>query len=145
MRHPLVGLMIKIRRIILTLPIESFILSKHRDEMKYLIALIICSLSVLTVSAQQETVEKPEPVATVKPAYPASAFAHRVNGHVIVSYDVNNEGDVVNARVVSAEPAGIFDEEALRAIRKWKFTPHKPWQGLTKDFSFMINMKSSVE
>jgi len=113
--------------------------------MKYLIALIICCLSVLTASAQQETVEKPEPVSIVKPAYPASAFAHRLNGHVVVSYDVNNDGDVVNARVASSEPAGIFDEEALGAIRKWKFTPHKPCQGLTKDFVFNINTKSSVE
>lgn len=113
--------------------------------MKYLIALIICCLSVFTASAQQETNEKPEPVSTVKPAYPASAFAHRVNGHVVVSFDVNNEGDVVNARVLSAEPAGIFDEEALGAIRQWKFTPHKPWQALTRDFTFSINMKSSVE
>lgn len=112
--------------------------------MKYLIALIICCLSV-TASAQQETVEIPEPISTVNPAYPASAFAHRVRGHVVVSYDVNNDGDVVNARVASSEPVGIFDEEALRAIRKWKFTPHKPWQGLTKDFTFSINMKSSNE
>ncbi|UDQ81052.1 TonB family protein [Erwinia rhapontici] len=113
--------------------------------MKYLIALIICCLSVLTASAQQETAEKPEPVLTVKPAYPARAFAHRLNGHVVVSYDVNNDGDVINARVASSEPAGIFDEEALGAIRKWKFTPHKPCQGLTKDFVFNINTKSSVE
>lgn len=113
--------------------------------MKYFIALIICCLSVLTASAQPDTAEKPEPVSIVKPAYPARAFAHRVYGHVVVSYDVNNEGDVVNARVASSEPAGIFNEEALRAIRKWKFTPHRPWQGLTKDFTFSINMKSSVE
>ena len=55
------------------------------------------------------------------PIYPPAARAAGVEGRVVVAYDVTPSGEVVNARVVDANPSGIFDEAALVAVRSWRF------------------------
>ncbi|MCZ6642764.1 MAG: energy transducer TonB [Gammaproteobacteria bacterium] len=55
------------------------------------------------------------------PSYPETARQQKVEGFVIVRYDVTVSGVVHNVRVVSAEPPGIFDEAALATIRSWKY------------------------
>lgn len=55
------------------------------------------------------------------PAYPAAARADGVEGFVVVGYDVTRDGRVTNARVLRAEPAGVFDDAALSAVRSWVF------------------------
>jgi protein TonB len=57
------------------------------------------------------------------PVYPAHAKAQGVEGTVVVRYDVASDGRVVNARVDSAEPAGIFEAAALEAVRSWRYNP----------------------
>ncbi|MDH3643107.1 MAG: energy transducer TonB [Gammaproteobacteria bacterium] len=57
------------------------------------------------------------------PAYPAAAQAQGVEGYVVVRYDVTVQGRVSKARVVRAEPEGVFDEAALGAVRSWVFNP----------------------
>jgi len=42
---------------------------------------------------------------------------------VVVRYDVSASGEVVNARVDSAEPAGLFEDAALAAVRSWRYNP----------------------
>jgi TonB family protein len=36
---------------------------------------------------------------------------------------VDVDGRVIDARVVSATPAGVFDQAAVTAARKWRFEP----------------------
>ena len=57
------------------------------------------------------------------PSYPAAARAQGVEGYVVVRYDVTVQGRVSKARVVRAEPEGVFDEAALGAVRSWVFNP----------------------
>lgn len=57
------------------------------------------------------------------PIYPATAKQAGVEGLVIVRYDVTKEGNVINAVVAQSEPAGVFDEAALAAVRSWHFNP----------------------
>ncbi len=44
-------------------------------------------------------------------------------GAVDIAYTVDAAGVVRDAVVVSAEPAGVFDEAALNAIQRWRFSP----------------------
>ncbi len=55
------------------------------------------------------------------PSYPEAARQRKVEGFVIVRYDVTVDGVVQNVRVVAAEPAGIFDEAALATLRTWRY------------------------
>ncbi len=55
--------------------------------------------------------------------YPAQALEQGIEGAVTVRYDVNVAGEVVAAEVIRSEPAGVFDEAALQAVRSWRFNP----------------------
>lgn len=55
------------------------------------------------------------------PRYPSQARADGIEGEVVVGYDVTAAGQVANAFVISAQPAGLFDAAALQAVRSWQF------------------------
>ena len=57
------------------------------------------------------------------PIYPAEAQAERIEGSVVVRYGVSVDGRVINARVESAEPEGVFEDAALTAVRSWRYNP----------------------
>ena len=60
-------------------------------------------------------------VSATGATYPPQAKEAGVEGYVVVRYDVDPEGRVVNARVVEATPPGVFDEAALAAVTRWRF------------------------
>ena len=55
--------------------------------------------------------------------YPPLAKAERIEGAVVVRYGVSVDGRVINARIESAEPAGVFEDAALAAVRSWRYNP----------------------
>lgn len=57
------------------------------------------------------------------PVYPAVAKADGIEGVVVVRYGVSADGRVVDARVDSAHPPGMFEEAALAAVRSWHYNP----------------------
>lgn len=59
----------------------------------------------------------------VAPEYPAAARARNLAGNVVVAYTVDAQGATRHVRVVSAEPAGIFDHDAVNAVRRWRYAP----------------------
>ncbi|MGE3609550.1 MAG: energy transducer TonB [Bacteriovoracaceae bacterium] len=62
-------------------------------------------------------------VRVVDPAYPRSAQARGIEGHVIIEVQISERGEVTEAHIISAEPQGIFDQVAIEAIKKWSFEP----------------------
>ena len=69
--------------------------------------------------------EPPKLIKMVKPQYPEIAREDGVDGKVILTLIVDEEGDVIQAEVIISEPADIFDEAALTAVRQYKFEPAK--------------------
>jgi protein TonB len=63
------------------------------------------------------------PVVVIRPMYPREAAIAGTEGWVKVEFTITETGAVKNPRVVDAEPARIFNREAIRAILKWKFKP----------------------
>jgi TonB family protein len=57
----------------------------------------------------------------VEPAYPRNAASRRMAGWVDVGFTVEPSGRTSDARVIGADPPGIFDEAALAAVRRWRF------------------------
>lgn len=55
--------------------------------------------------------------------YPEEAKKARITGTVTVRYDIQVDGTVTNVSVVSAEPPGVFDSEAVRYVRTWVYLP----------------------
>ncbi len=62
-------------------------------------------------------------ISTPAPRYPPEALRAGTSGEVLVELTVGTDGSVTAARVVRAEPARIFDREALNSVRRWKFEP----------------------
>lgn len=62
-----------------------------------------------------------EPVRVSAPDYPRSAERRGIEGYVVIAYDIDESGDVVEPTVAEAEPAGVFDRAALRAVGSWRF------------------------
>jgi protein TonB len=72
----------------------------------------------------QPTFDRPPRVLTrLDPYYPASARRTGTQGHVLVRALVDEYGRVEDAEVVESEPAGVFDDAALKSVRGWTFSP----------------------
>ncbi len=58
-----------------------------------------------------------------KPKYPARALSRHINGWVKIELSISTTGSVTNARVVDAQPSGIFDDAAMAAVKQCRFKP----------------------
>lgn len=66
----------------------------------------------------------PQAIVNPDPEFPAMAKTAGVAGKVVVNVYIDKKGDVRKCEVMKATPAGLgFEEEACKAILKWKFTP----------------------
>lgn len=59
----------------------------------------------------------------VEPDYPRNSQGVRTAGWVDVSFGIDAEGRTTSLQVNGAEPAGMFEEAALAAVRRWRFAP----------------------
>ncbi len=75
-------------------------------------------------------------IVSVAPNYPKGAADDKIEGEVVVQFTVTKEGVVKEPQVMSSTPEGIFEEEAIRAIMKYKFSPrtvnNEPIEALAK-------------
>ncbi len=63
------------------------------------------------------------PVVVIRPMYPREAAIGGIEGWVKVEFTITETGTVKDPRVIDADPARVFNREAIRAILKWKFKP----------------------
>jgi len=63
------------------------------------------------------------PRVRVNPEYPPAAITRSVEGWVRVQFSVTSIGTVRDAVVVDSEPGTVFDEAALKAIARWRYSP----------------------
>jgi protein TonB len=67
------------------------------------------------------TLKAPRQTYNVNPEYPALARQTRIQGIVVVEAIIDEEGNVVQARVVSGHP--LLIDAALKAVLQWKYEP----------------------
>jgi TonB family protein len=59
----------------------------------------------------------------VAPEFPLAARQRAMSGWVDVQFTVETDGSVGDVAVVTAEPAGVFEQPATEAVRKWRYRP----------------------
>ena len=85
------------------------------------------------------------PIVRIEPKYPTQAARDGKEGWVQLSFTIDELGGVIDVDVIDADPKRIFDREAKRALRKWKYRPKiidgKPQKqvGLQVQLDFKLN------
>lgn len=80
--------------------------------------------SVNNMVMTEDAVDSPPRATTrVPPRYPPRARARGLTGKVTLELLIGPQGDVVKARVIEADPPGVFEQAAMDAVRQWRFRP----------------------
>lgn len=96
---------------------ENFLSISHRS----VFATLLCLFLFACASANRPAIL----ITAAGPDYPLEARISGIQGYVKLIYDVTVEGEVVNVRVLAANPVGVFDEAAVAALKRWRFSPAK--------------------
>jgi periplasmic protein TonB len=83
----------------------------------------------------------PSAISRRHPDYPRRARDMKIEGHVVVVYDIDQKGHVVNIRIIEAKPSNIFNQSVRRAMGLWKYEP-KPAKDLK--ITIVFNRDKSV-
>lgn len=59
----------------------------------------------------------------VEPQYPVEALRNGLEGEVEIEFTILPSGRVTDLAIVRANPPGVFERSALRALQRWEFLP----------------------
>ncbi len=62
-----------------------------------------------------------KPVKKIKPKYPPEAEAQHIEGRVRVRLTVEVNGSVSEAKILTADPPGVFDAAVMEAVVQYIF------------------------
>ncbi|MEC6881947.1 energy transducer TonB [Photobacterium piscicola] len=85
------------------------------------------------------------PLYRVEPRYPSRALRQGKEGYVVLKFTIDTQGRPIDIAVMDAKPHRLFDKEAIRALRKWKYQPQvvngtaMAQQGQTVRLEFRLN------
>ena len=83
------------------------------------------------LAEQQKEVVKEE-IAKIRPAklikrpppnYPVGAKRKNIEGWVEMAFSIDAKGKPYDITVVESEPAEVFNKEAMKSVKKWRFDP----------------------
>lgn len=84
----------------------------------------VSSVSALPKIESSDTAEiKLVAVQTANPKYPLAAYQEKLSGEVKLSFLVTTEGKVKEIEVIEANPEGVFDEAAIKALEQFIYQP----------------------
>lgn len=82
---------------------------------------------------------------SLPPVYPRGALQRGLEGYVVVGFDVNESGAVINPYIAEANPPKVFNRSAIKAIQKFKYKPKQvdgkfiKTQGLQYMFTYKLD------
>lgn len=63
------------------------------------------------------------PILRIEPNYPPRALQQGIEGYVDLSFTITSVGTTSNVEVTRSVPPYVFDREAVRAVRRWRYNP----------------------
>ena len=82
-------------------------------------------------------------VKRVNPDYPPSAERKSIEGFVDMQFIATASGEVKDVVVINAQPQGVFEDAAVRALKRWKFKPMQ-FDGAPHDQLMALRMRFTV-
>lgn len=96
------------------------------------------------ISTNTQYSVSPTPISRNQPEYPRRALDMRIEGHVIVVYDIDHNGRIENIRIIESKPNNIFNKSVIHAMKQWKYQPIKA-KDLTIKIVFNRNKTIKLE
>lgn len=75
------------------------------------------------ISDSRQYSGNPSPISRNQPEYPRRALDMRLEGYVIVLFDINSNGRIENIRIIETKPNNIFNRSVISAMKMWKYQP----------------------
>ncbi len=102
------------------------------------------SQAVLVDAASAPTVREapqalPRLLVDAPPRYPLAARNRRIEGSVQVAFTIQPDGSVSDARPLSSQPAGVFEDAALAAAARWRFEATGRTVRTTRTLTFRLS------
>ena len=94
--------------------------------MVFLLAFVITSTAIHanTVEYDASEVDNPPKLVRQTPVqYPPKAKRNNVEGRVVLRCLITTDGNADKIEVIESDPEGVFDENAMRSLKYWKFRP----------------------
>jgi len=63
------------------------------------------------------------PLVRVQPEYPEKCAVRGLSGSVVVEFDIDSYGEVINPRILDDSDGPCFRRSALRAIKRFRYKP----------------------
>lgn len=63
------------------------------------------------------------PLVRMSAQYPQRAIRQKIEGFVTARLEINAQGTVDSVEILDAQPRGVFEREAMRALYRYKFKP----------------------
>lgn len=93
----------------------------------------------------QDAERSAAPLVRVEPRYPVEAARDGVSGWVRLSFTIDETGAVTDVVVLAAEPATMFNREAVRALRRWKYQPQLVDGKAVKQQNMQVQLDFSLQ
>ncbi|MFP9231152.1 TonB family protein [Pectobacterium cacticida] len=71
--------------------------------------------------------------------YPARAKALGVEGSVRVKFDITGSGTVTNIRILSETPDGVFGDEVMKDMARWRYRTESPVENQVVSVVFKLS------
>ncbi len=98
-----------------------------------------------TAAAQPLVATPPKLLKTLSPLYPDRAAVAGIQGWVDVEFLVNPKGGAENVHVVAAEPASVFDQAAVAAVKKARFDPARSADGVALPIVTKLRVRFALQ
>jgi bla regulator protein BlaR1 len=63
------------------------------------------------------------PILRIEPKYPIQAAQQKIEGSVVLQFDIEQNGSTSNIKIIKAEPQNVFTKNSIAALQKWKYKP----------------------
>ncbi len=103
------------------LPIPNLTLSTSVSAMSIPVPGVMAPAAPVAVQQSQDTMAIP--LFRQEPRYPNRALRLGKQGYVVLAFSINESGRVSDIEVLEANPRRLFEKEAIRALKKWKYKP----------------------
>ncbi|MFD2179560.1 energy transducer TonB [Veronia pacifica] len=84
------------------------------------------------------------PSLRIEPSYPLHARMRGIEGFVVLALSVDENGKPYNVEVKEANPRRVFEREAIRAVRQWRYPATGAQTTLTVRLEFTLSQQEGM-